>query len=701
MLRRTARRCLSSSLTTEDMVAGVREKGFVYIDNFLSREASDSFAKALLPRTEEILKKVKPLSIGSFGIGSANGFHEVTQRSPGRYDVPANLREMEALDSKFKSLATAALGCECELAFAGVVVSDPGSPAQLWHVDSLHVSKDADEANLVNVLVPLVEDVSEDMGPTEFVSGSHKLTNHHNSSNFGPEIAYQDPRNKPELLQGGEVATLKKLWSKTEALIFDDRIMHRGGPNASRKRRYLAYFSYRRSDFVASNHFEAVRSLDKFLIESSELCSNVRLEFPRFSLRKTGVVADGAGGSQVHESVIKAVSEAMVNSSANVGGKYEASKSVTSILEEGRLAFADFFQCDDPSEIVFGQNATSLNIHLGNALFKKTTKKKNIVVSALDHDSNVGLWANFAEGLDARIAPLRGGALDSDKMIELIDSETLLVCVGLASNGLGSVTDCERICKAARKQGALSFVDAVHGAPHLRLDVLKLNCDFCVASPYKFFGPHLGVLYGRRHLLESLKPDKIQVSDDHLPSVDNAFMSKWETGTQQFEIIKGATAAIDYLATLGDRFGGLDASPTNLLSLQSTSSQEKKSFSRRHRLDAAYAAIAKHEDALKVAFLKGAASIPKLKVYGYADPHDSDLRTSTFSVAIDGLTQDALVDDLVDNYGICCTGGTHYCNFWGPQYNVPGAARLSFLHYNSLEDIDFVLKALKEIASKR
>jgi len=425
----------------------------------------------------------------------------------------------------------------------------------------------------------------------------------------------------------------------------------------------------------------------------------VKEEFPALRKRKDTVL-DGAGGSQVHDSVIRAVTEALTDAAANVGGLYESSKRVSTIVERGRSAFADFFNAD-PDEIVFGANATTLNVHLGNALFRSFDGKTNVVLSSLEHDSNAGLWARFAEarGLDVRVAPLKAPyfAVDTDAMVNLIDENTAFVAVGLASNGIGTINDdVKTVCAAASSVGALSFVDAVHAAPHVRLDVRDLQCDFAVVSPYKFFGPHLGVLCGRRDLLASLKPDKLRVSDDGLPSRENP-MSKWETGTQQFEAIAGATAAVEYLASLGERFGGVAPPPEDLLSLHTT----QTSLTRRHLLDAAYDAIAYHEDALKTAFLRGASAIPGLTVFGHADP-DADLaaRTSTFAVALDGLSPDDLVADLV-SLNIACTAGTHYCSFWQPYFQVPGAARLSFLHYNDVHDVRAALDALDVVSTRR
>ncbi|KAH8049432.1 cysteine desulfurase [Aureococcus anophagefferens] len=340
----------------------------------------------------------------------------------------------------------------------------------------------------------------------------------------------------------------------------------------------------------------------------------------------------------------------------------------------------------EPAEVVFGNNATSLVLRASRALARTWDAGDNIVLSSLDHDCNAGPWAWAARdaGVRVRWIPVKGdGCLDVDALEALVDARTRLVACGYASNGLGSVTDVSRVCGVARRAGAVSFVDAVHYAPHGLVDVALVGCDFLVLSPYKFFGPHCGALFGRRELLEALEPAKLRVADGGLPSDANCHMSKWEVGTQNFEALAGTTAAVDYLASLGDRFGGLAAGGRT----------------RRERLVAGFGAIARHEHVLKRRFLAGAAKVPGLVVHGVADLGRLDERTCTFAVTKAGVDPERLTAALVDDHGVYCTYGNHYCTFWDDLGldNATGATRLGFLHYNTAGDVDKALAALAAV----
>ncbi|KAJ8608276.1 hypothetical protein CTAYLR_007279 [Chrysophaeum taylorii] len=628
-----------------------------------------------------LAKRVQPM-----GVGSARGFDEVVLRSPGRYDVPVPFELFGDEASGIEALARTVLEGEVERAFCGVVVSEPGSPAQEWHVDSLHTSAEHAPAHLVNLMVAL-DDVDEATGPTEFVLGSHKETNHLARDDIGAELAYQHASNSPEAIGCCEGRVARTAMERGTLIAFDDRVLHRGGANQSGTDRVLAYFSYRRRSFTPTTHFEAVRSL-RALRDGGfgEYVENLRSsEFPGIEANKPAVLCDGAGGSQVHASAIEAVSKQLVLGSANVGGVYATSRRVDATVLAAREAAADLLN-GGRDEIVFGTNATTLNAHVGNALFREIKSSSNIVVSAMDHDSNSGLWARFARrrGIEVRRVALGDdGGISPVDIASLVDENTWLVAVGMASNALGTINDVKAICRVARDAGALSYVDGVHAAPHVRLDVEDVGCDFAVVSPYKFFGPHLGILWGRRDILDRLDVDKLEVSDDRLPRADNCFMSRLETGTLPFENLAGMTAAVDYIASLGHRFGGL------------TVPDPKRS----QAVQAGYGVIAYHEDEIKRRFLEGAKAIPGLAIFGLDDPDTRAKRTSTFSIQIKGKTPDDLVRSLVRDHQIYCTAGTHYCSFWDAHFGVKGAARLSFLHYNTLDEVDAVLRALDTIAA--
>lgn len=268
----------------------------------------------------------------------------------------------------------------------------------------------------------------------------------------------------------------------------------------------------------------------------------------------------------------------------------------------------------------------------------------------------------------------------------MIDGRTSLVAVGAASNGVGTVHDVQAVCAAAAELSegrAVSFVDAVHYAPHALVDVRALGCDFLACSPYKFFGPHSGVLFGRAELLAVLPVDNLAAQDDGLPRDANCHMSRWELGTQNFEALAGVTAAVDYLASVGPRFGGAEVGAP-----------------RRVRLDAAWRAIVAHERELKARFLEGAAAVNGLRVLGVTDMSRLELRTATFAVAKTGRAQAELCEALCAR-GIWCTAGNHYASFWekyggGLATVEEGMTRIGLLHYNTLEEVDRILRALDE-----
>lgn len=684
----------SASSLISACASKLEEHGVVLVRDMFSAKQCESLRGKLLGQVDGVLQQARQLPLG---VGSAKGFHEVVVRSPGRYDVPCNFEAFRSDEIEpIEAVANGALE-RCERVFCGVVCSDVGSAAQEWHVDSLHESVEHGPANVINALLA-IDDVDEDMGPTEVVPGSHRETNHliagARAEKLGPRLAYQHASNRPEAVGCARTSSAMAM-SKGSALLFDDRLLHRGLANVSaNRRRMLAYFSYKRADFKPSTHFEAARSLHKFFLEGApgyaQQLNDIRAAFPGLTSAQEGTIfCDGAGGSQIHASALAAVTKLLVQANANVGGRYTTSAAVDRCVFEARRAFCDFFNVHDLGEIVFGANATTLNAHIGAAILRGWRKPRgNIVVSALDHDSNAGLWARLAarHGVEVRVAPLSSGSIiEPNEVSKLIDDDTALVAIGLASNALGTINDVSSICRLARQAGSLSYVDSVHAAPHMRIDVEQLGCDFCVVSPYKFFGPHLGVLWGKRDLLQSLDVDMVGVSDDRLPCSDNNYMSRVETGTQQFENIAGAAAAVDYIADLGQRYGGLDC----------------ESASRSQAIEAGYTVIAHHEDHIKAAFLQGAKAIPGLRVLGIEDPRSLRSRTSTFAVQLRNMHPDNLVACLVDDYGIYCTAGTHYCTFWRHSFNCDGATRLSFLHYNTLDEVRRVLAALESCSMRR
>jgi cysteine desulfurase family protein (TIGR01976 family) len=325
-----------------------------------------------------------------------------------------------------------------------------------------------------------------------------------------------------------------------------------------------------------------------------------------------------------------------------------------------------------PEEVAFGQNMTSLTFSLSRALAREWGPGDEVVVTRLDHDANVTPWRLAAadRGATVRVVGFdpADGTLDLGHLEQSVGERTRLVAVGAASNALGTVPPVRRVADLAHAAGALVFVDAVHYAPHRLIDVAALEADFLACSAYKFFGPHLGALWGRAGLLESAEAYKVVPAPSSGPG-------KWETGTQSFESLAGAAAAVDYLASLGE--GG----------------------TRRECLAAALAAIREHEEGLAGRFLAGIARMPRIRLFGLADPARLAERTPTFSLAVEGLSPDDAARRLGEQ-GIHAWSGDYYAVGVMEHLGVArqgGLLRLGFVHYNTVEEVDRVLGALASL----
>lgn len=444
----------------------------------------------------------------------------------------------------------------------------------------------------------------------------------------------------------------------------------------------------------------------------SSLAAAIFPQFPGLSppgsLSPPPVFADGASGSQCHASVIEAVSEQLKYGFANVGGEYGSSERVGRAVDGARNAMAAFFHCQ-PAEVTFGPSMTALTFHLARALDSSPEHLfalgpgDEVLLDPLSHRANVTPWVWLAQqrGASVKWLPVAdsGGACrlarDPDELASAFTpGRTKLVALGAASNGTGTVHDVAAICNAAQAVGALTFVDAVHLAAHHALDVQAWGCDFAVCSPYKFFGPHSGVLYGRARLMEALPTHQLDLATDELPHAGNSGMSRWELGTQSHEALAGILAAVKYLQGLGTQFG--HAPPT---------------ASARERLVAGFSAIETQEDALKEAFLLGLQELQHstreegggagggFALLGVADPARLRDRTPTFALHRPGTAAEDLASRLC-RQGIWTTSGNHYTALWdshsgGATSLEHGMARLGFLHYNTVSEVERVLRALR------
>jgi cysteine desulfurase family protein (TIGR01976 family) len=404
----------------------------------------------------------------------------------------------------------------------------------------------------------------------------------------------------------------------------------------------------------------------------------VREQFPSLQLQVNGHAAaflDGPAGTQVPKQVMDAVQNYFLTSNANTCGAFATSRSNDAIIASARAAMADFFNCDT-DEVVFGQNMTTITFALARAIGRVLEPGDEIVVTTLDHDANVAPWRALEEmGMVIRQVDIRESdcTLDLEDFRRKLNANTKLVAVGYASNAVGTINPVAEITKMAHEAGALMFIDAVHYAPHGPLDVRALDCDFLVCSPYKFFGPHMGTLYGKREHLVRFRPYKVRPAPDSLPD-------RWETGTQVQELIAGIGAAVDYLAELGARS---DASAKD----------------RRTALLAAYRATRRHEMALLGRLVEGLLAIPGLRFFGISDAKRFEERCSTVSVRLANHTPTEVATFLGER-GIFTWDGNYYALNLTERLGVEasgGLLRIGLVHYNTAEEVDRLLAALREI----
>jgi len=416
--------------------------------------------------------------------------------------------------------------------------------------------------------------------------------------------------------------------------------------------------------------------------------SAVRSRFPALSRLHEGrhvVHFDGPGGTQTCKPAIDALVDYLSRCNANHGGVFAAARDSDAILDDAHGALADFLNAPSADEIAFGANMTSLTFSLSRAIGRTLRPGDQVVVTRLDHDANVTPWTLAARdaGAEFRFVDFHpeDGTLNLAGFEAALTTNTRLVAVGLASNALGTVNDVKTLVAGAKTVGAKVFVDAVHYAPHGPIDVQELGCDFLACSVYKFFGPHVGVLWGKTELMESLPAYKVRPAADTIPD-------RWMTGTQSHEGIAGAAAAVGYLADLGRKYGSRHADRWTHLSGRSRDV---------HR---GLSAIREYETGLCKRMLTGLTGVPGLKLYGLTDPEKLAQRVPTFSFTMRGRTPRAVAEHL-DRRGIFAWNGNFYaiqtCERLGLEGHG-GLLRVGAVHYNTPEEIDRLIAALHELA---
>jgi cysteine desulfurase family protein (TIGR01976 family) len=404
----------------------------------------------------------------------------------------------------------------------------------------------------------------------------------------------------------------------------------------------------------------------------------VRAQFPALTRMIDGSLAvfmDGPGGTQVPQCVIDAIADYLASNNANTHGAYLTSRNTDRMIEGARAAMGDFLNCD-ADEIVFGANMTSLTFAMSRAIGREFAPGDEIVLTLLDHDANFSPWKALEEkGVVIRTVKFNEEdcTLDMQDLKAKIGKRTRLVAVGYASNAVGTINNVAEVVRLAKQAGALSYIDAVHYAPHGPIDVRQLDCDFLACSTYKFFGPHMGVLYGKREHLKRLQPYKVRPNTNDVPNC-------WEWGTLNHECIAGIKACIDYWEELGRR-----AKPAVK--------------NRRAAILAAHEAIHEHERAMTEKMIAGLQTIPGLKLYGITNPQQFDNRCATFVVRIEGHTPLELANKLGEQ-GFFTWDGNYYAMNLTEQLDVErlgGFLRIGLVHYNTMEEVERLLTAMREI----
>ncbi|WP_394134714.1 cysteine desulfurase-like protein [Aliivibrio fischeri] len=405
--------------------------------------------------------------------------------------------------------------------------------------------------------------------------------------------------------------------------------------------------------------------------------NNVRTQFLSLTQEvnnKPVVFFDGPGGSQVPQKVIDSMSRYLGFSNSNLGGHFFSSKNTNDVLNQARLSCAALLNAQSEENIIFGPNMTSLTFQLSRSISRDWKRGDEIIVTALDHYSNVSSWQQAAEDKGVIVHQVRikedDCTLDMEHFYSLLTVKTKLVATTYASNTTGSIVDVKSIVEAAHKVNAMVYVDAVHYAPHHLIDVQALGCDFLACSAYKFFGPHVGIAYVSPKWMYALSPYKVEPATNVGPG-------RFETGTQSFEALAGLTSAVEYLAQWGD-----------------------ESLSLRDRLKKSFEQYQTHEDELTQHFLNKIAVRPWIHLYGITDKNKLSERTPTFALRIDGIKPEKIAK-ILGEQNVCVWSGHFYAIGLIKQlgfYERGGVVRIGFMHYNTIEEIDYLFLLLDAFA---
>ena len=415
--------------------------------------------------------------------------------------------------------------------------------------------------------------------------------------------------------------------------------------------------------------------------------SAIRSQFP--GLNRPDVFFDNPGGTQIAQPSLDRVTRYLIESNANHEGVFATSIASDAVLDEAHRAMADFYNAASPEEIVFGNNMTTITLHISRSLSREWKEGDEIVVTRLDHDANVTPWVLAAQDRGVKVNwvdfDVEDGTLNLDDLQKALDRKPKLLAVGYASNSLGTINPVKKIIDMAHAAGTLVYIDAVQYAPHGTIDVQKLDCDFLISSAYKFFGTHSGILYGKHDLLEKLFAYKVRPATNKLPG-------KFETGTQNHEGIAGVLGAVEYFEWVGREFGGEFANGL----------AEEKYQGRRLELKKGMTAIHAYEYELARELLSALESVPGLRLYGLTDVRRLDERVATFSFRLKDIHPRVVAEKLAQE-GIYVWDGNYYALNVSERLGVEehgGMVRVGAAHYNTLDEVTRLKDALIKIAKQ-
>jgi len=411
--------------------------------------------------------------------------------------------------------------------------------------------------------------------------------------------------------------------------------------------------------------------------------SLVREQFP--SLDRPAIFLDNPAGTQIAKPSLDRINRYLLENNANHEGMFETSRRSDETLHEAHVAMADFLNASRPEEIIFGNNMTTLTLHMSRSLARNLQAGDNILVTRLDHDANIAPWMLIAEDKGCNLLwvdiDVEDGTLDLDSFTQALEKKPKIAAFGYASNLLGTVNPVKKLTKMAHDAGALVYIDAVQYAPHGPIDVQDIGCDFLACSSYKFFGPHAGILYGKYELLKELKAYKVRPASDELPY-------KFETGTQNHEGIAGVLGALEYLEWLGMQFGAEQESAWKDAGYSGRKLELKKGMS----------TMRAYESELSRSLIEIVQSISGTRIYGVTDMDRLDERVPTVSFTVEGKDPEQLADEIGNN-NIYVWNGHNYALAIVERLGLldaGGMIRVGPVHYNTLGELNVFGEVLKK-----